>query len=98
MPVLQILTAIVGVRNLEHIQYQVKTVVPWAFNRYIRRMDPPRCPEHPKQLYKWAWEVEKSRKERQQQQQEEEEEAQALQMEEEQAANEKEVEEIERKP
>lgn len=93
MLVLQILSATVGVRNFEHIEYQVKTVVPWAFNRYIRRMNPPECPEHPKKLYKWAWEVEKSRREKQQQQ-----EAQALQMEEEQAANEEEVEEIERKP
>ncbi|ERF73758.1 hypothetical protein EPUS_01012 [Endocarpon pusillum Z07020] len=90
---LEELNYIFGVRNFEHIEYQVKTVVPWAFNRYIRRMDPPECPEHPKQLYKWAWEVEKSRKEKQQQQ-----EAQALQMEEEQEANAGGVGEIERIP
>ncbi len=77
------LTGTVGVRNFEHIQYQVKTVVPWAFNRYIRRMNPPECPEHPKQLYKWAWEVEKSRMEKQQQEQQQLEEEQGVQMQEE---------------
>lgn len=32
-------------------------------------MNPPGCPEHPKQLYKWAWEVEKTREEKLQLQQ-----------------------------
>jgi hypothetical protein len=51
---LEELNYIFGVRTGKHIEYQVKTVVPWAWKYYLRRRPEDRQRRSPELLYTWV--------------------------------------------
>jgi hypothetical protein len=55
---LEELNYLFGVSTKKHAIYQVKTVLPWIWNRYVKRS--PDCPEAPEQLYTWARQAQKT--------------------------------------
>lgn len=49
---LEELNYIFGVASVQHMRYQLTTVVPWAWKYYIKRAE--HCPDAPPKLYTWA--------------------------------------------
>jgi hypothetical protein len=49
---LEELNYIFGVPTVQHIRYQLTTVVPWAWRYYVMRDKT--CPDQPEKLYTWA--------------------------------------------
>jgi hypothetical protein len=56
---LEELNYIFGVSTRKHIQYQLKSVLPWVLKRYIKR--DPDCPRRPPPLYVFAAEYYRQR-------------------------------------